>query len=199
MSNEKPTVNDFAMFEKFEKGNENVRFLSGDVNQAVRELMTFTQTLIDYTDQEAQSLLQQDVIGFAAIQDDKAHSAWRYNRASQEFRSRINEFKEADKGLLKKLENLQGLLHDKTQGNNIIVKNIRDNAQIKTRAHTVTAQQMGRRVKFNRPGMAGNDAGRQVRQNAAQSNAARGIMQHNPLSALTLALKNSEESTETKR
>ncbi len=122
--------------------------LSDNVNEALREMVVLSKRLIEFTDQEAQSLIKSDHMGFALVQRDKERLAGRYAKASEEFLGRLDAFRNADKGLIAQLHQVQNTLREKTQNNNDMIARVRDRAQVNTQATLFSAQEMGQRVSF---------------------------------------------------
>ncbi len=126
--------------------------LGKDVNNALRELVRLSKKLIEFADQETQSLVTNDNIKFAFTQQDKECLAERYAKASEEFRSRLDDFRNADKSILMQLDRLQNELKEKTQSNNIIIEQIKNRARANTQSTLFTVQELGQRVSFaNKP------------------------------------------------
>ena len=123
--------------------------LGHNVNMALRELVKITKGLVEFADQETQALVINDHIRFAFIQQDKECLAERYAKASEEFRSRLDEFRSADKSTLLQLDKLQTELKEKTHSNNIVIEQIKKRATANTQSTLFTVQEMGQRVTFN--------------------------------------------------
>ncbi|MGH1455686.1 MAG: hypothetical protein ACRBDI_02805 [Alphaproteobacteria bacterium] len=129
--------------------NEKDTVLGRDVNHALRELVRLSKKLIEFADQEMQALIKSDHITFAFTQRDKDSFARAYAKASEEFRSRLDEFRNADKGLLMQLDALQTQLREKTASNNEMIGQIKKRASANTQSTLFTAQELGQRVKFD--------------------------------------------------
>ncbi|MGH1375714.1 MAG: hypothetical protein ACRBCK_05120 [Alphaproteobacteria bacterium] len=129
-----------------EKQNKNA--LPINVNDALRELVRLSNKLVMFTDQETQSLVINDHLRFAYIQRDKERTALQYTKASEEFRSRLEEFRNGDKGLLMQLDRSQKELKQKSESNNILIEQIKNRAQANTTSTLFTVQEMGQRVRF---------------------------------------------------
>lgn len=127
------------------------KHLSEDVNEALRQLVTLSNRLLDYTDQETQTLIKNDHMNFAFIQRDKERIAYRYAGACAEFHGRLDEFRSADKGLILQLDKLQNALKEKTVNNNKMVAQLRDHSQSNTQATLFSAQEMAQRAHVRRP------------------------------------------------
>ncbi len=122
------------------------KHLSSDVNEALRQLVALSKRLVEFTDQETQSLVKQDHLGFALVQRDKERIADRYAQACEEFTERLEEFRVADKGLILQLDSTQSTLREKTVSNNVMIASIKKRAQVNTQATLFSAQEMGQRV-----------------------------------------------------
>ncbi len=125
--------------------------LGADVNHALQELIRLSKKLVDFADQETKSLVTRDAMLFAFTQKDKEILAERYAQASEEFRSRLDDFRRADRGLLMKLERLQEELRQKTHDNNMAIEQVKEKVSASTQATLFSAQEMGQRVRFNTP------------------------------------------------
>lgn len=122
--------------------------LGQDVNSALRELVRLSKRLIEFADQETQCLMKNDHINFAFTQRDKDSLAQRYAKASEEFRTRLEEFRVADKGLLMQLDRLQSELRNKTHDNNVMIEQIKKRSAANTQSTLFTVQEMGQRAHF---------------------------------------------------
>ncbi len=111
--------------------NDNV--LPREPERAMQHMITLSQKLINIAEAETQNLVQNDIVGFAILQDEKEKVTNSYARASREFRDRLNEFRGVERSMLDRLDALQKDLAIRTQSNNVIVKRIQnragDNAQ----------------------------------------------------------------------
>lgn len=128
--------------------NNKDEILGKDVNLALRELVRLSKKLIEFADQETQALLTNDHITFAFTQKDKESLSGRYAKASEEFRSRLDEFRHADKGILMQLDGLQRTLKEKTANNNDMIEQIKKRASANTQSTLFAAQELGQRVQF---------------------------------------------------
>jgi hypothetical protein len=124
--------------------------LGNDVNIALRELVRVSKKLIEFADQESQALLTNDHITFAFTQRDKESLSGRYAKASEEFRSRLDEFRHADKGILMQLDQLQRTLKEKTANNNEMISQIKKRASANTQSTLFAVQELGQRVQFDK-------------------------------------------------
>lgn len=134
------------MNKQAQKQSTNV--LGKDVNQALRELVRLNKRLIDFADQETQSLVTSDHMRFAFTQQDKESLARQYMQASEEFRTRLDDFRHADKSILMQLDKLQIELKEKTQNNNVLIEQIKTRASANTQSTLFTVQELGQRVSF---------------------------------------------------
>ena len=128
------------------KGN---KILAADANAALRELVRISRKLVNFIDQETQSLVTNDHMRFAFTQQDKERLAERYSKASEEFRTRLEDFRSADKSILMQLDKIQGELRDKTENNNVLIDQIKKRASANTKATLFTVQELGQRVHFD--------------------------------------------------
>lgn len=126
--------------------------LPAEKSQAIGLLIRLTNNLVTLAEREARALAHNDMLAFAILQDEKSLVTEHYMKASEEFRSRLEDFRGTDKNLLDRLEQLQKLLSEKTSNNNHVVTQIYDRAQSKTQSALVTAQELGQ----NRVTMAAN-------------------------------------------
>ncbi len=129
--------------------NEDTKnILADDVPTALRKLITLTRGLIDFAQEEERALTLGDMIQLSAIQDSKEKMTFQYAQASAEFRSRLEEFRGADRALLNQLEKSQNDLNEKTQSNNILIEQLHQRALANTQATLVNAQELGQPVRF---------------------------------------------------
>ena len=128
---------------------KNTKILGKNVNQALRELVRLNKRLIELADQETQSLVTSDHMRFAFTQRDKESLARQYMQASEEFRNRLDDFRNADKSILMQLEKLQTELKEKTQNNNVLIGQIKTRAAANTQSTLFTVQELGQRVIFS--------------------------------------------------
>ena len=122
--------------------------LTSDINQSLRELVRLSKQLVEFADQETQCLVTNDHLRFAYTQRDKENLAERYTQASEEFRSRIDEFRNADKSILIQLDRLQAELKEKTESNNLLIGQIKKRAAANTQSTLFTVQELGQKVFF---------------------------------------------------
>lgn len=100
---------------------EQVCILPADTSLALKALIKTTEGLLDLSEREAQTLAKNDMMNFAIMQDEKTVLTERYLRLAEEFRTRLNEFRGADFGLLDRLEKLQISLGENTKHNNNVI------------------------------------------------------------------------------
>lgn len=125
--------------------------LPAEKSQAIQMLVRVTQNLISLAEREAQSLTQNDLVTFAILQDEKAIVAEHYTRVSEEFRSKLNLYRGADKNLLNRLEKLQNDLAEKTRDNNTIVSAMYERSRTSTQSALLAAQEMGQKCSVSYP------------------------------------------------
>lgn len=125
--------------------------LPANATAAIQRLIQVSQKLVDLSERETQALLQRDMLTFAILQDEKESIASQYTRASEEFRARLEDFRNVEKPLLNRLETLQKNLAEKTQGNNVMVAQIKQRAEAGTQKTLLMAQEFGqqKRVRMN--------------------------------------------------
>lgn len=123
--------------------------LNADPNTAIRELVRITEKLFSFAQEEEQALVRGDMLRFAYVQQDKERLAEHYAQASEEFRTRLDDFRRADKNLISRLENIQNDLRLKTQDNNAIIAQVKKRAQKKTQATLFTVQELAQRAPVN--------------------------------------------------
>lgn len=135
-------------------GTENAQqaktILPADSTQAARELIKISQSLLKISDRESQALVQNDLATIAILQDEKEWITGRYQKASEEFRRRLEEFRGLDKSLIGQLDTTQRKLNDMASNNNRIIARIYRRAEKKTHETLLTAQEMGqtRSIQF---------------------------------------------------
>ena len=131
-----------------QRQNENTRILGDDPNRALHELIRITKQLVECADRESQSLITNDHMQFAFTQQDKERLAEQYAQASEEFRTRLEDFRNVDKSLLDQLDKVQLELKEKTQSNNVLVEQLIKRASANTEGTLFTAQELGQRARF---------------------------------------------------
>ncbi|MBK9561637.1 MAG: hypothetical protein IPO54_00605 [Micavibrio sp.] len=125
--------------------------LPANATAAIQRLIQVSQKLVDLSERETQALLQRDMLTFAILEDEKESIANQYTQASEEFRARLEDFRNVEKPLLNRLELLQKNLAEKTQGNNVMVAQIKQRAETGTQKTLLMAQEYGqqKRVRMN--------------------------------------------------
>ena len=132
--------------------------LPADPVIATHKMIKFSKELLDLAERESQALVQNDMLTFAILQDEKEKISAQYMAASAEFRRRLDSFRAVEKGLMMRLEQLQRTLSEKSHSNNIIVENIRRRSERNTHQTLLAAQEMGqtRRIYFGGDSNASN-------------------------------------------
>ncbi len=132
--------------------NTTEKILPPNATAAVQDLIKMSKILLDLSEKETQTLLQNDMMGFAFIQDQKDRVVARYTKASEEFRSRIREFRTVNKALLDKLEELQNMLGEKSEANNLLVLRMKERSQRNTQKTLLTVQELAQKkpMRFDR-------------------------------------------------
>jgi hypothetical protein len=120
-----------------------------DPKQAAEKLIKLSRSLVDLAERETQALVQNDIVTFAILQDEKEFLTGQYAAASEEFRSRLEEFRSLDRAVLARLEELQKRLAEKTHANNAIVMQMRQRAVKNTQSTLLSAQELGQRNPVN--------------------------------------------------
>jgi hypothetical protein len=123
--------------------------LPKDPKQAAEKLIKLSRSLVDLAERETQALVQNDIVTFAILQDEKEFLTGQYAAASEEFRSRLEEFRSLDRAVLARLEELQKRLAEKTHANNAIVMQMRQRAVKNTQSTLLSAQELGQRNPVN--------------------------------------------------
>ena len=145
---------------KLKRTEENVikmTVLPTDAGQALKVMIQISERLLDITDRETQALVRNDAVAFSILQNEKEAQSGKYAKASEEFRSRLEEFRNVDKTLLNRLEKLQNDLGEKTKSNREIITHIFTEPKRKSKESLLTVQELGQRnqVTFsNRDGSA---------------------------------------------
>ena len=114
---------------------------------AIQRLIQVSQKLVDLSERETQALLQRDMLAFAILQDEKESIAGQYTKASEEFRSRLDDFRTVEKSLLNRLELLQKNLAEKAHGNNAMVAQMKQRAEAGTQKTLLMAQEFGQQKR----------------------------------------------------
>ena len=117
---------------------------------ALNNLCKISQSLLSLAEQESQALIQQDMLSFAIIQDEKEALSLRYLDASQDFRNRINVFRRINQGQLIRLESLQDELSVRTNDNNALIDQIKQKAEHVVTHGLMTAQEYANSARLKR-------------------------------------------------
>lgn len=120
-------------------------FLPKDPTQAAQRLIKVSQALLDLSERETSALVQNDLVTFAILQDEKEMLAGQYTKASEEFRGRIEDFRKVDRSILSRLESIQKALTQKTHSNSAIVLQMQQRAEKNTQKTLITAQELGQK------------------------------------------------------
>lgn len=123
--------------------NPNINMLAADPETAMRQLVRLTRELVKFAEAETGALVRGDMIKLAATQDDKEKLARQYSKASEEFRSRIEQFRGIDKKIIAELEAAQAELARKSEENNVLMARLRARSYGGTHTTLLTAQEMG--------------------------------------------------------
>ncbi len=117
---------------------------------ALQGLVRLSQSLLTIAEKETQALLLNDMLAFSILQYEKEKLAGEYAKASAEFRNRLEEFRNADRALLDRLERLQKQLAEKASGNNMLVEQAHQRAQLNARNGIKTINELSRekRIRF---------------------------------------------------
>jgi hypothetical protein len=119
--------------------------LPTDVGQALKVMIQISERLLDITERETQALVRSDNVAFSILQNEKESQSVKYAKASSEFRTRLEEFKVCDKGLLVRLENLQKELGEKTQSNKEIITRMFSSSKKHTKETLLTVQELAQK------------------------------------------------------
>ncbi len=114
---------------------------------AVQHLIRLSQSLLTIAEKETQALLTKDMLAFSIMQYEKEKLAGQYMMASEAFRERLEEFRNADRGLLNKLEKLQKDLSVKASDNNRLVEQMRERAQMNTQRSMGAIRDLSQNVR----------------------------------------------------
>ena len=117
---------------------------------AIQKLIQVSQKLVNVSERETQALLQRDMLSFAILQDEKDAIMSQYTKASEDFRTRLDDFRNVEKSLLGRLEQLQKTLAEKAHSNNAMVLQMKERAETSTQKTLLMAQEFGqqKRVRF---------------------------------------------------
>ena len=120
--------------------------LPEDPRQAINTMIKLTQSLCQLADKEAKAMANDDAMSFAILQDEKDGIAKRYVKACSEFRNRISSFKGIDQTLIKRLEDFQGELGEKSKSNNKAAEQMYERAKGRTQSALIAAQEIGQNL-----------------------------------------------------
>lgn len=132
-----------------ETANDNI--LPSDAHMAMQKMIKISNELVTVAETETQKLVQDDMLGFAMLQDEKEVLLNHYVKASQEFQERLEDFRGLDKRLLDRLDVAQKALGERTKSNNIIVKRMNTKSEQKTMDSLLAAQEIAQTVHTNFP------------------------------------------------
>ena len=135
--------------------NDNI--LPADTHMAVQQMIKLSSDLVDVAENETQKLVQNDMLGFAMLQDDKEKLVGHYVQASQEFQTRLEEFRGTDENLLNRLDTLQKTLGERTKSNNVIVKRLNEKSEKNTMDSLLAVQEIAQTVHKRFPQGHGDD------------------------------------------
>jgi len=111
--------------------------------QVMHQLCTQTQSLIDIAEQESQALVQNDLLAFAVLQDEKESLSTRYQNTAQTFQDRLNEFRNVNQISITRLEKLQEELRTASEENNVLLQRIEQGAKTAIKTGTENAYTFG--------------------------------------------------------
>ncbi len=116
----------------------------------VQRLIQVSQKLVDIGERETQALLQNDIVTFSILQDEKESVTGQYTAASNDFRARLEDFRGVEKNLLSRLEGLQKNIAEKAHSNNKIILRMKERAELSTQKTLLMAQEFGqqKRTRF---------------------------------------------------
>ena len=123
------------------------QLLPSDPHIALKAMIKTTESLIDFSDREAQALAKADMLNFAIMQDEKTVITDRYVQLSREFRTRLEEFRGADPGLLDRLEKLQIELGENAKHNNGIIDRLQNKSEKKATNALLEIQELSQNHK----------------------------------------------------
>lgn len=118
------------------------RLLPLNRESAIRYIIDISNELCSLSDRELEKLNDDDFVGVALMQDEKAAMSERYARASEEFHARLSDFRGANPDLLKRLEILQQVLGTKASLNADILSRMMEKLQQNTHTTLLNVQSM---------------------------------------------------------
>ena len=122
---------------------QNNNILHDNPEQAMQEMILISRMLFKIAERESQALAQNDLMSLAILQDEKEMATNRYQKASEEFRGRLEQFRQVPKTLVDQLEALQKQINEVMQNNNRTVLQMRESARESTQQTLITAQELG--------------------------------------------------------
>jgi len=105
--------------------------LSNDPRQAVEEMIKITEELEARVEIESNAVATNDGTTFTTNEMNKEYVANFYEQAASEFRARLDEFRQVDKGLIEKLEKAQASLGQSTKNNLAMLAKMQDETEPK--------------------------------------------------------------------
>ncbi len=111
--------------------------------QVMHKLCQQTRSLIDIAEQESQALVQNDLLAFAVLQDEKESLSTRYQKTAKNFHDRLNEFRNINQSSITRLEGLQEELREASEENNALLERIEKGAKSAIKTGTETATVFG--------------------------------------------------------
>lgn len=121
------------------------RILPPTPSGGVQTVIRITQNLVALGEREMQALLQNDVLSFSLLQEEKENMTNHYKQASEEFQERLEEFRSVESALLDKLEAAQRRLGEITKGNNRMVEQMKNRAETNTQQTLLTVQELAQK------------------------------------------------------
>lgn len=112
-------------------------------HNVLNQLCKISQSLLDIAEQESQALVQNDLLSFAVLQDEKESLSKNYLDQAELFHSNLNAFRRLDQALIARLEKTQAELSEKTKNNNNLINSIQQNAERFVAAGMATALEYG--------------------------------------------------------
>lgn len=103
--------------------------LSPRPQQAVLDMIRMTDAVRVLMEQEMNAMVVNDTASFAGLGHKKEKAATIYQKASQEFQTRLEEFRPLDKSLIRELERTQSELHAITKENVKFFETMKANAE----------------------------------------------------------------------
>lgn len=130
---------------------EVLEILPEDSTQAINTLIRLTKSLCLMADREASAIAHNDIMALAILQDEKEGLAEQYMKACEEFRNRVEEFRNVDKALIGRLEKLQNELGERAHSNNASAEQLYNNAKARTQSSLLAAQEIGQNCSITYP------------------------------------------------